>query len=84
MALGYEETGPGTGEEVVMKLCKSRYGLRQSPQNWWDTIDVYLMETGFLPLKTDPCLYVFLSTDSQQQTVPVADGHRHVVVVLTL
>lgn len=64
MALGYEETGPGTGEKLVMKLCKSRYGLRQSPQNWWSTIDVYLEEIGSLPMKTYPCVDVFVSNDS--------------------
>ena len=46
-----------------MKLCKSLYGLRQSPKNWRSTIDIYVMKIGFKPLKSDPCVYVYYPDD---------------------
>ena len=42
-----------------MRLLKSRYGLRQSPTNWWNTIDEDLVEVGFKGLKPDPCVYTY-------------------------
>ena len=35
------------GVPLVMRLLKSLYGLRQSPTNWWNTIDEHLVEIGF-------------------------------------
>ena len=46
-----------------MKLCKSLYGLRQSPKNWSSTIDIYVMKIGFKPLKSDPCVDVYYTDD---------------------
>jgi len=42
-----------------MKRKKRLYGLRQSPKNWFGTMDHHLANIGFLPLKSDPCIYVF-------------------------
>lgn len=47
------------GGELVMKLDKSLYGLAQSPGNWFNTIDPVLVEIGFAPLKSDPCVYLY-------------------------
>ena len=41
-----------------MKLLKSLYGLPDSPMNCWNTIDPYLVEIGFEPLKSDTCAYI--------------------------
>ena len=43
----------------VMKFKKSLYGLRQSPENWFGTMDDHLSSTGFRSLKSDPCVYEF-------------------------
>ncbi|CAM9986536.1 unnamed protein product [Ectocarpus sp. 4 AP-2014] len=47
MAPGYE-TKSKEGLQLMMKLEKSLYGLAQSPQNWWKTIDPSLVEIGFV------------------------------------
>ena len=72
----YVKTAPGfettnkDGVQLVMKLEKSLYGLAQSPQNWWKTIDPKLIEIGFIPLKSDSCVYIY--------------NHNNTVVVITL
>ena len=58
MAPGYE-IADKSGVPLVMKLKKSLYGLRQSPNNWLGTLDHHLAKMGFRPLKSDPCIYVF-------------------------
>lgn len=40
-----------------MKLRKSLYGLRRSPNVWNSTIDKDLRATGFTPTTSDPCVY---------------------------
>ena len=47
------------GGELVMQLEKSLYGLAQSPGNWFHTIDPVLVDIGFVPLKSDTCVYVY-------------------------
>ena len=53
-----------------MKPGKSLYGLAQSPGNWFHTIDPVLISIGFLPLKSDTCIYIY--------------NHDGVVIILTL
>ena len=57
-APGYETYGK-SGVPFVMKLKKSLYGLRQSPKNWFGTMDDHLSNIGFCSFKSDPCVYVF-------------------------
>ena len=54
---GYEVYGPN-GEELVCKLKKSIYGLKQASRNWNQTIDKWMKEYGFKASEADPCLYV--------------------------
>ena len=58
MAPGYEKFDEN-GLPLVMRLLKSPLGLRQSPTNWWNTIDKHLVEIGFKSLKSDPCVYTY-------------------------
>ena len=58
MAPEYEEFDVN-GAPMVMRLLKSLYILRQSPTNWWNTIDEHLVEIGFKSLKSDPCVYTY-------------------------
>ena len=53
------ETCDKSGVLFVMKLKKSLYGLRQSPKNWFGTMDDHLSNIGFRSLKSDPCVYGF-------------------------
>ena len=72
----YVKTAPGfetinkDGVQLVMKLGKSLHGLTQSPQKWWKTIDRKLIEIGFVPLKSDSCVYIY--------------NHNNTVVIITL
>ena len=53
---GFVEKGP-KGEDLVCKLNKSLYGLKQSPRNWNKVIDSWFKENGFAVSEADPCLY---------------------------
>eukprot|EP00804_Cyclotella_cryptica_P017027 CCRYP_003273-RB/>CCRYP_003273-RB protein AED:0.37 eAED:0.37 QI:0/-1/0/1/-1/0/1/0/151 len=44
--------------DLVVKLKKSVYGLRQSPRNFSNYLSDYLGAQGLRPSKPDPCLFV--------------------------
>ena len=52
---GYAKDGE---EELVCKLNKSIYGLKQSSRCWNNTIDQFLKSSGYSQSNSDPCLYV--------------------------
>ena len=45
-------------ENLVCKLKKSIYGLKQSPRCWNEALDEHLKKIGFIQSKADPCLYI--------------------------
>ena len=47
------------GGQLVMQLEKSLYGLAQSLGNWLHTIHPVLVDIGFVPLRSDTCVYVY-------------------------
>ena len=49
----------GNGVPMAMRLLESLYGIRQSPTNWWTTIDIHLVEKGFKSLISDPYVYTY-------------------------
>ena len=53
-----------------MRLEKSLYGLAQRPGNCFHTIDPVLKIIGFVPLKSDTCVYIY--------------KHNGVTIILTL
>jgi hypothetical protein len=44
-------------DDVVLKLLKSLYGLKQSGRNWRELIHDWLTNYGFTQSKQDPCVY---------------------------
>ena len=50
-------------ENLVCRLKKSIYGLKQSPRCWNQALDAQLKEFGFKQSSNDPCIYVS-TTDS--------------------
>ena len=52
---GYEKEGE---EELVCKLNKSIYGLKQSSRCWFNTIDEFLENSGYTKSSSDPCIYI--------------------------
>jgi hypothetical protein len=51
------------GKELVCKLKKSMYGLKQSPRTWYKKFDTYMLGLGFTRIKEDHCVYFKLIGD---------------------
>ena len=45
-------------EHLVCKLNKSIYGLKQASRCWFNTINEFLKNSGYVQCKSDPCLYI--------------------------
>jgi hypothetical protein len=41
----------------VCKLKKALYGLKQTPRPWYEKIDSFFLQQGFMRRKSDPNLY---------------------------
>jgi hypothetical protein len=65
---GYQQKNKA-GEDLVGKLVKSLYGLRQAARNWYVTIRGWFMKYGFKPSTADPC--VFIKRDDAGNTLVV-------------
>jgi hypothetical protein len=50
-------------KELVCKLKKSLYGLKQSPRMWYQKFDTYMLGLGFTRRKEDHCVYFKLIGD---------------------
>jgi hypothetical protein len=44
-------------KELVYKLKKSLYGLKQSPRMWYQKFDTYIIGLGFVRSRADHCVY---------------------------
>lgn len=52
-----DQYGVASDGNVVCKLNRSVYGMKQASRVWPATIDSYLKELGFVPTDADPCIY---------------------------
>ena len=43
--------------ELICKLKKSLYGLKQSPRMWYQKFDTYILGLGFMRREADHCVY---------------------------
>jgi hypothetical protein len=57
---GYSVKGK---KELVCKMKKSLYGLKQSPRMWYQKFDTYMLGLGFTRNKEDQCVYFKLIGD---------------------
>ena len=55
---------PATGEIMDYNLERSLYGLSQSPSLWNDTLDAALVVFDWRRTQSDPCVYVYGSSDT--------------------
>ena len=46
------------GRDMILKLRKSLYGLRQAPKTFFDMLREGLLERGFTQSSIDPCLFM--------------------------
>uniref|UniRef100_A0A2N9J916 CCHC-type domain-containing protein n=1 Tax=Fagus sylvatica TaxID=28930 RepID=A0A2N9J916_FAGSY len=53
---------PGT-ENLVCRLKKSLYGLKQSPRQWYKRFDLYMIQIGYTRCEYDCCVYVRILED---------------------
>jgi hypothetical protein len=44
-------------KELVCKLKKTLYGLKQSPRMWYQKFDTYILGLGFVRSRVDHCVY---------------------------
>ena len=65
---GFVESGK---ENLVCRLKRSIYGLKQSPRCWNHTLDSKLKEMGFEQTASDPCLYVHANSEREMFVVAV-------------
>jgi hypothetical protein len=54
---------PGT-ENLVCRLKKSLYGLKQSPRQWYKRFDSYMIQICYTRCEYDCCLYVHILEDA--------------------
>ena len=45
-------------ENLVCRLKKSLYGLKQSPRQWYKLLDQFLRDKRYRRSDVDPCIYV--------------------------
>jgi hypothetical protein len=50
--------GPKSGANVVLKLIKSLYRLRQAPRTFFEKLRDGLLECGYTQSENDPCLFM--------------------------
>ena len=67
---GYAQPGRD-GQELVCKLNKSLYGLKQAGRNWNKTLDSWMRAHGMVASKSDPCLYTLQSTSGQYMAIAI-------------
>ncbi|MCO5561025.1 hypothetical protein L7F22_014646 [Adiantum nelumboides] len=49
--------------KLVCRLCKTLYGLKQSPREWYQKIDAFMKSKGYVHSDEDPCLYTRKAMD---------------------
>jgi hypothetical protein len=63
-------------KELVCKMKKSLYGLKQSPRIWYKKFDTYMLGIGFTRSKEDHCVYFKLIGDHLIYLVLYVDDMR--------
>ena len=59
---GFIETGKGN---LVCRLKKSLYGLKQSPRQWYKRFDTYMLKIGYTRCQYDCCVYYHVFEDGK-------------------
>ncbi len=58
-----QPTGFEEDKELVCRLQKTLYGLKQSPRYWYETLRAFLLTAGFISLESDHCVFAGYNGD---------------------
>jgi len=58
-----QPTGFEEDKELVCRLQKTLYGLKQSPRYWYETLKSFLLTAGFTSLESDHCVFAGYNGD---------------------
>jgi hypothetical protein len=64
-----------TNDNLVLKLHKNLYKLKQSPRAWYDRIDTYLKKIGFIHNIADTNVYMKKVENSLMIIALFVDGY---------
>ena len=74
---GFIKTG---SENLVLRLRKSLYGLKQSPRCWNHVFDEYLIALGFQKSTVDQCVYI---KDTEQNVKTIIAVYVDDLIIMT-
>lgn len=59
-------------KDLVCKLNKGLYGLKQGSRLWYLEMDGYLLSIGFIRLQADNCIYAWIDTSDSEKVIYIA------------
>jgi hypothetical protein len=67
--------------DLVCRLNRSMYGLKQAPQAWYSRFASYLASIGFVEAKSDTSLFIYRCSDDTVYLLLYSDLHRTIVTL---
>ena len=65
------DDGDGAGPDLVCKLIKALYGIKQAPREWNGNINNAIIALGYKRCVADPCVYVKISKTGRVMIIPI-------------
>ena len=58
-------------EHLVCRLNKALYGIKQAPRSWYENIDSFFFQQGFMTNQSDPNLYTNFDAKGHVVLIPL-------------